>query len=103
MPSADHWGPAFRKAVRVVAVASLVLAACREEPFPPTRYNPDWTPASPGESAKPNYSVVFPEDSANRIDILMTAATWTAIRKNMTALWGFDFGAGTHPCCGPYP
>jgi spore coat protein CotH len=51
----------------------------------------------------PNYAVVFPEDSVNRIDIFMTAADWTSIRTNMIALWGFDFGAGTHPCCGPYP
>jgi hypothetical protein len=48
--------------------------------------------------------VVFPPDSVNRIDIVMTAAGWESLRANMSRLWGFDFGAHVdRPCCGPFP
>lgn len=89
---------------QVLPVALLLLAglSCRENPFQPADYNPDWTQETHG-NATPNYDVVFPQDSANRIEIYLTAADWTTIRNEMKALWGFDFGAKDHPCCGPYP
>jgi hypothetical protein len=90
--------------VKVLPSALLVLAvfSCRENPFQPADYNADWTQETHGETA-PNYGVVFPQDSVNRIEIYMTAADWATIRTEMKALWGFDFGANDHPCCGPYP
>jgi hypothetical protein len=53
--------------------------------------NPDWTEASHGK-VDPRYDIVFPQDSVNRLDIVLTAAQWQSVRANMTALWGFDFG-----------
>jgi spore coat protein H len=98
--------PIFGVAVRRIRLgtwfAALLLLGCRAEPFAPADFNADWTDASHGLTA-PNYGVVFPQDSVNRIDIHLTAAGWTAVRQNMTALWGFDFGDGAHACCGPYP
>jgi len=68
-----------------------------DEPDAPTDgpllYNPDWTEASHGRT-DPRYDVVFPQDSVNRIDIVMTAAQWQSIRGNLTDVWGFDFGGG---------
>lgn len=52
----------------------------------------DWTLASHGKT-DPNYEQVFPQDQVSRIDISMTAAQWSAIRANMQALFGYDFGA----------
>ncbi|MBM4194423.1 MAG: spore coat protein CotH [Gemmatimonadetes bacterium] len=89
-----------------VALCAL-LSACRKEPTSPTadpdrdtpsvqtaqQYNPDWTDATHG-NVPPNYAAVFPQSSVNTIEITMTAAQWTAIRTNMRALWGFDFGVG---------
>jgi spore coat protein H len=95
-------GVAIRRIQVGICFAALLLLSCRSEPFEPIDYNGDWTEASHGRVA-PNYGVVLPEDSVNRIDIYLTAAGWAAVRKRMTELWGFDFGAGTHPCCGPYP
>jgi spore coat protein H len=88
---------------RPLALAALVLAvgSCRT-PFDPAELNPDWSEATHGD-AKPDYGVVFPQDSVNRIDIYMGAAGWNGVRKNMIEVWGFDFGALSHPCCGPYP
>ncbi len=80
----------------LTAALAIVAAGCREnpagpEPADPVVYNPDWTPATHGRGP-PNYQVVFPQDAVNTIEIAMTAAQWTAIRANMTSLWGFDFG-----------
>jgi spore coat protein H len=81
---------------------TLVLVGCRADPAgpeapagpdaAPERYNPDWTMASHSNDAQPNYGVVFPQATVNRIDLTMTAAQWTAIRANMRSLWGSDFG-----------
>jgi spore coat protein H len=89
---------AIQRARCGAALAAVLLLSCRA-PFDPTDHNPDWTDASHG-LATPNYAVVFPQDNVNRIDIRLGAAAWSAIRTNMTALWGFDFGDGNHPCCG---
>lgn len=88
----------MRRIVVGLPLALLLATHCRA-PFDPSDSNPDWTQATHGLTA-PNYALVFPQDSVNRIEIYMTAAQWTAIRKDMTALWGFDFGT-VGPCCGP--
>jgi spore coat protein H len=62
----------------------------------PTVYNPDWTEATHGK-VNPNYATVFPQESVNTIEITLTAAQWTAVRANMTQLWGFDFGRPRPP------
>jgi hypothetical protein len=55
------------------------------------KYNPTWTYASHGSSYH-DYKMVLPQDSVNRIEIIMTTQTWDKIRKNMITLYGFDFG-----------
>ncbi len=72
----------------------VALAACRPDPIDSiSGSNPDWTEASHGNAA-PDYSVVFPQDQVNELEITIGADNWTAIRNNMKALYGFDFGSG---------
>lgn len=72
----------------------VALAACRPDPIDSiSGSNPDWTEASHGNAA-PDYSVVFPQDQVNELEITIGADNWTAIRSNMKALYGFDFGSG---------
>ncbi|MCX8484023.1 MAG: CotH kinase family protein [Bacteroidia bacterium] len=72
----------------------VALAACRPDPMDSiSGSNPDWTEASHGNAA-PDYSVVFPQDQVNELEITIGADNWTAIRSNMKALYGFDFGSG---------
>lgn len=72
----------------------VALAACRPDPIDTiSGSNPDWTEASHGNAA-PDYSVVFPQDQVNELEITIGADNWTAIRSNMKALYGFDFGSG---------
>ncbi len=54
-------------------------------------YNPDWTEATHG-NVKPDYLVIFPQESVNKIEITMTLQQWKDIRTNMTTLYGADFG-----------
>ena len=60
----------------------------------PTDTNPDWTEASHGKEAEPNYTTVFPQNQVNTLEITMTTADWSAIRADMKVLKGSDFGAG---------
>ncbi|MEY4464854.1 MAG: hypothetical protein RLZZ465_484 [Bacteroidota bacterium] len=79
----------------IIRILILVaLAACRPDPIDSiSGSNPDWTEASHGNAA-PDYSVVFPQDQVNELEITIGADNWTAIRSNMKALYGFDFGSG---------
>lgn len=78
----------------------VFLASCRDDPASldgkngdPRAFNPDWTEASHGPVG-PNYRIVFPQSAVNTLEIRMTAPEWAAIRADMRALFGFDFGAG---------
>lgn len=64
---------------------------------------PDWTDATHSKKADPNYTTVFPQDKANKIEITMTAADWTAIQTDMKSLYGFAFGAGEIRGGGAFP
>lgn len=55
------------------------------------KYNPSWTFASHGKAVH-DYSIVFPQDSTNRLEIIIPPGNWIKIRENMKALFGYDFG-----------
>ena len=55
-------------------------------------YNPDWTTASHGQ-VTPDYTVVFPQNAVNTLEITLTTTQWAGVRVNMTNLFGYDFGA----------
>lgn len=58
----------------------------------PQTYNTDWTDLSHG-NVTPDYTTVFPQSSVNQIEISIGTDKWNAIRTNMKALYGYDFGA----------
>ncbi|WP_110513575.1 CotH kinase family protein [Herpetosiphon llansteffanensis] len=47
-----------------------------------------WNEASHGESAEPNYAVVFPQNAVNQLTITIDSASWQAMQANMTELFG---------------
>lgn len=77
-------------------------SSCRKNPILPAdailpqEYNSDWTEATHGNVA-PDYTTVFPQNTVNRLEINLGADKWAAIRSNMVALFGYDFGSGTQP------
>ena len=60
----------------------------------PSNSNPDWTTESHSNEADPNYTMVFPQDKVNSLEITMTKETWQAIRTDMISVKGADFGVG---------
>ena len=58
----------------------------------PQSYNADWTDLSHG-NVTPDYTTAFPQSSVNQIEISIGTDKWNAIRTNMKALYGYDFGA----------
>ncbi len=52
-----------------------------------------WDETSHGDTAEPDYDVVFPQDAVNTITITIDPAEWQAMLDDMTALYG-EFGAG---------
>lgn len=65
-----------------------------------------WEEASHGDSAEPNYAVVFPDDKVNQITITISPENWEAMQANLTELlgepgargpWGGFGGDGQRP------
>jgi spore coat protein H len=88
----------------ISALIFVSLFSCRkyialEEITDPLVYNPDWTDASHGNST-PDYSVVFPQDIINTIEITVGATKWASIRANMKSIYGSDFGIRSGPPSG---
>jgi len=54
----------------------------------------DWNEATHGKDAQPNYSVVFPQDSVNRIDITLSPAAWSALHTELTEQFGAQGSGG---------
>lgn len=52
-----------------------------------------WEEESHGDSAGPNYDVVFEEGVVHRLDVTIAASDWQAMLDNMTSLYG-AFGRG---------
>ena len=81
----------------LLATTSLwLLAACvkNAETITPSNSNPDWSTESHSNDADPNYTVVFPQDKVNTLEITLTTENWAAVRADMKTKAGYDFGVG---------
>jgi spore coat protein H len=74
-------------------IAVIVFSCKDKEEATPDRGNlADWTDATHGKEADPNYAVVFSQNQVNTLEIRMTKDDWTAIRADMKIVKGSDFG-----------
>lgn len=78
------------------ALGLWLFIACSKstDTVTPSNSNPDWTTESHSNEADPNYTMVFPQDKVNSLEITMTKETWQAIRTDMISVKGADFGVG---------
>lgn len=81
---------------------SVFISACRKLDTAQDTTNPDWSVESHGD-ATPNYSIVFPQNEVNQLEITIGQTNWTAIRNNMKTLYGGDFGVGGGGPPGSFP
>jgi spore coat protein H len=64
-------------------------------PDPDTSFAiPDWTEASHGKDAEPDYTIVFPQEQVNTLEIAMKGSDWEFIQKDMKRKSGISFGKG---------
>lgn len=86
------------KPIKILLTATILwlLAACvkNAETITPSNTNPDWSTESHSNDADPNYTMVFPQDKVNSLEISMTKETWQEIRTDMISVKGSDFGVG---------
>ncbi len=82
--------------ILLTATSLWLLAACvkNAETITPSNANPDWSTESHSNDADPNYTVVFPQDKVNSLEISMTKETWQEVRTDMISVKGSDFGVG---------
>lgn len=80
----------------LTATSVWLTVACvkNTETITPSNANPDWSTESHSNDADPNYTVVFPQDKVNTLEISMTKETWQEIRTDMISVKGSDFGVG---------
>lgn len=78
------------------ATSLWLMAACvkNAETITPSNSNPDWSTESHSNDADPNYTVIFPQDKVNTLEISMTTADWTALKADMAAKGKGTFGSG---------
>lgn len=78
------------------AIGLWLMVACvkNAESITPSNSNPDWSTESHSNDADPNYTVVFPQDKVNNLEITMTKETWQEVRTDMISVKGSDFGVG---------
>ena len=90
----------MKKNLLPVLLLVTLSIACRKNPatsttvtpVDPVEYNADWTTATHG-NVTPDYATAYPQETINTIEITIGSANWSAIRSNMTSLYGSDFGS----------
>ena len=58
---------------------------------------PDWTKPTHGNIDNPNFSIVFPENFVNRIDIEINSENWEKIQTDLEENSGSSQGPGQSP------
>lgn len=83
--------------ILILVLPFLFLACDKKDEVTPDDANfaiPDWTEATHGNAAEPDYATVFPQAKVNTLEITLTSSDWTAVQKNVTSLYGISFGFG---------
>jgi len=71
-----------------------VTPSSEEIVFDDSTFDPtDWSAATHSNDADPNYDVVFPENTVQRLDIVLDPDRWQIMLDDMTSLYG-GFGTG---------
>jgi spore coat protein CotH len=87
--------------VKQVAIfcIGLVMLACKSESDPKSNQLeiPDWTDQTHGKLDDPGYTIVFPQQSVNRIDITIEAEDWQTMQADLTSKYGGAQPMGQFP------
>lgn len=83
----------IKQSLVVPALFLCVLTSCYKETIIPSGEGlEDWTAASHSSDATPDYSLVFPQNKVNRLDITLTAENWNIMQDDLDNLYGSTGG-----------
>jgi spore coat protein H len=83
----------IKQSLVVPALLLCVLTSCYKETIIPSGEGlEDWTLASHSSSATPDYSLVFPQNKVNRLDITLTEENWNIMQADLDNLYGSTGG-----------
>jgi spore coat protein H len=68
--------------IYILVFSLLILPGCKKELLTGLE-TPDWTDKTHGNSADPDYSIVFPDDEVLRFDITIDQADWTRMQIDL--------------------
>jgi spore coat protein H len=75
---------------------ALSLFSCKDKDLdftPSSQVYPEWEAASHGNSATPNYDIVFPKDKLQTLHIVLTKSTWDSLNvRQKDNYYGVEFG-----------
>ena len=74
--------------VALAAIAVVATSCLKEELIAGGNGLDDWTAATHGYGATPNYAVVFNQNEVQRLDLVIEADYWTAMQEDVAALYG---------------
>ena len=73
----------------------MVVFSCKKEvTIEPGSGNEDWTDATHGSSATPNYNKVFTDTKVHRLDIVLDEGAWDAMQDDLEDLLGSTSSGG---------
>ncbi len=86
------------KVIAALILLPLLVVACGETSTDPVEWEglPDWTEPTHGNSTPPNFDVVFPEETVQRLDLVIDPAYWQDMLEDMEEHYG-PFGQGGFP------
>ena len=79
-------------AVLFGAIAILAVSCLKEELIAGGNGLDDWTSATHGYGASPNYNVVFNQNAVQRLDFVIEADYWTAMQDDLASIYGGTSG-----------
>lgn len=77
-----------RTPAAVIETTQTPAAPADVASMPAAGRSPDWTEATHGDQAEPDYATVFAQDRVNQITITIDPADWEAMQADMTELLG---------------
>ncbi|MBT3221034.1 MAG: spore coat protein CotH, partial [Proteobacteria bacterium] len=71
----------------------FLVSACSDANFPDEDLAEGWSIESHSNDADPDYDIVFPSNTVQRLDIFISSENYNSMQDEMTTLQG-EFGVG---------
>ncbi len=87
----------MKKYILVIPALMFIIIGCRKDDIVSLQSDADyadWTEATHGSSADPDYDVVFKQNEVLRFDIVVSEENWAAMQSDLDDNLGFSGGPG---------